>query len=287
MKPLPLSTGWGFHERFESLHVREMMDQATPPIAIRFINVWKHFKDRDVEALGGIDLEVFQGEFLSLIGPSGSGKSTLLELLGDIGDEGGPSEGKILVEGKDPEELRMGRGYGIVFQESTLFPWYRVFENCLLPFRIAKSQLSNEDQARRIESLLEMVDIDRKFWFYYPKELSGGMQQRVAIVRALALDPPLLLMDEPFGALDDLTRKSMQMLLLDIWSKTKKTILIVTHSISEACFMSDRVVILSPRPGRITRIIPIPLGRPRDRSMVETKAFGRICGMVREALGSG
>ena len=113
-----------------------------PPIAIRFINVWKHFKDRDVEALGGIDLEVFQGEFVSLIGPSGSGKSTLLELLGDIGDEGGPSEGKILIDGKTPEELRMGRGYGIVFQDSTLFPWYRVFENCLLPFRIAKSQLS-------------------------------------------------------------------------------------------------------------------------------------------------
>jgi len=263
------------------------MDQTSPPIAIRFINVWKHFKDRDVEALGGIDLEVFQGEFVSLIGPSGSGKSTLLELLGDIGDEGGPSEGKILIEGKDPEELRMGRGYGIVFQESTLFPWFRVFENCLLPFRIARSELSREEQVGRIESLLEMVDIDRKFWFYYPRELSGGMQQRVSIVRALALDPPLLLMDEPFGALDDLTRKSMQMLLLDIWSKTKKTIVIVTHSISEACFMSDRVIILSPRPGRITRIIPIPLGRPRDRSMVETKAFGRICGMVREGLGSG
>ncbi|HSB04630.1 MAG TPA: ABC transporter ATP-binding protein [Thermodesulfobacteriota bacterium] len=264
------------------------MDQeTTSPIAIRFINVRKHFKDRDVEALDGIDLEVFQGEFMSIIGPSGSGKSTLLELLGDIGDEGGPSEGKILIDGKTPEELRMGRGYGIVFQDSTLFPWYRVFENCLLPFRIAKSQFPKEEQVRRIESLLEMVDIDRKFWSYYPKELSGGMQQRVAIVRALALDPPLLLMDEPFGALDDLTRKSMQMLLLDIWSKTKKTILIVTHSISEACFMSDRVVILSPRPGRIARTISIPLGRPRDRTMVETKAFGRICGMVREALGSG
>ena len=263
------------------------MDQETfSPVVIRFIDVRKHFKDRDVEALDGIDLEVFQSEFISLIGPSGSGKSTLLELLGDIGDEGGPSEGKILIDGKTPEELRMGRGYGIVFQESTLFPWYRVFENCLLPFRIAKSPIPKADQVRRIESLLEMVDIDRKFWFYYPKELSGGMQQRVAIVRALALDPPLLLMDEPFGSLDDLTRKSMQMLLLDIWSKTKKTILIVTHSISEACFMSDRVVILSPRPGRITRIISIPLGRPRDRSMVETKAFGRICGMVREALGS-
>jgi len=264
------------------------MDQETSSsIAIRFINVRKHFKDRDVEALDGIDLEVFQGEFMSIIGPSGSGKSTLLELLGDIGDEGGPSEGKILIDGKTPEELRMIRGYGIVFQDSTLFPWYRVFENCLLPFRIAKSQLPKEEQVRRIESLLEMVDIDRKFWSYYPKELSGGMQQRIAIVRALALDPPLLLMDEPFGALDDLTRKSMQMLLLDIWSKTKKTILIVTHSISEACFMSDRVIILSPRPGRIARIISIPLGRPRDRTKVETKAFGRICGMVREALGSG
>ncbi len=263
------------------------MDQETsPPIAIRFINIKKHFKDRDVEALGGIDLEVFQGEFMSIIGPSGSGKSTLLELLGDIGDEGGASEGKILVDGKTPEDLRMGRGYGIVFQDSTLFPWYRVFENCLLPFRIARSELPKEGQIRRIESLLEMVEIDRRFWSYYPKELSGGMQQRVAIVRALALDPPLLLMDEPFGALDDLTRKSMQTLLLDIWSKTKKTILIVTHSISEACFMSDRVVILSPRPGRITRIVPIPFPRPRDRAMVETKAFGRICGMVSEALGS-
>jgi len=264
-----------------------MNQEAASPVAIRFVNVRKHFRDRDVEALGGIDLEVFQGELVSLIGPSGSGKSTLLELLGDIGDEGGPTEGTIFIDGKTPEELRRGRGYGIVFQESTLFPWYRVFENCLLPFRIAKSELPGEEQIHRIETLLEMVELDRKFWPYYPKELSGGMQQRVAIVRALALDPPLLLMDEPFGALDDLTRKSMQMLLLGIWAKTEKTILMVTHSISEACFMSDRVVVLSHRPGRISRIINIPLHRPRDRMMVETKAFGRICGMVREALGSG
>jgi NitT/TauT family transport system ATP-binding protein len=264
-----------------------MNQEATPPITIRFVNVKKHFKDRDVEALGGIDLEVAQGEFITLIGPSGSGKSTLLELLGDIGDEGGPTEGKILIDGKTPEVLRRERGYGIVFQESTLFPWYRVFENAILPFQIARSKISKEEQVRRIESLLEMVDLDRKFWPYYPRELSGGMQQRVAIVRALALDPPLLLMDEPFGALDDLTRKSMQMLLLDIWAKTKKTILMVTHSISEACFMSDRVVVLSHRPGRITRIVTIPLDRPRDRSMTDTKAFARICGMVREALGSG
>jgi NitT/TauT family transport system ATP-binding protein len=264
-----------------------MNQEATPPITIRFVNVKKHFKDRDVEALGGIDLEVAQGEFITLIGPSGSGKSTLLELLGDIGDEGGPTEGKILIDGKTPEVLRRERGYGIVFQESTLFPWYRVFENAILPFQIARSKIPKEEQVRRIESLLEMVDLDRKFWPYYPRELSGGMQQRVAIVRALALDPPLLLMDEPFGALDDLTRKSMQMLLLDIWAKTKKTILMVTHSISEACFMSDRVVVLSHRPGRITRIVTIPLDRPRDRSMTDTKAFARICGMVREALGSG
>jgi NitT/TauT family transport system ATP-binding protein len=259
----------------------------TSPIAIRFNDVRKHFKDRDVEALGGIDLEVFRGEFVCLIGPSGSGKSTLLEMLGDIGDEGGPSQGQISIEGKTPQELRRGRGYGIVFQESTLFPWYRVLENCLLPFRIAGSELPRDEQVKRIGQLLEMVGLDRRFWDYYPKELSGGMQQRVAIVRALALDPPLLLMDEPFGALDDLTRKAMQMLLLDLWSKTQKTILMVTHSISEACFMSDRVVVLSHRPGRITRIIAIPLDRPRDRSMTETKAFARICGMVREALGSG
>ena len=264
-----------------------MNQESLLPVAIRFVDVRKHFRDRDVEALGGIDLEIFQGELVSLIGPSGSGKSTLLELLGDIGDEGGPTEGTIFIEGKTPEELRRGRGYGIVFQESTLFPWYRVFENCLLPFRIAKSRLPREERVHRIETLLEMVELDRKFWSYYPKELSGGMQQRVAIVRALALDPPLLLMDEPFGALDDLTRKSMQMLLLGIWAKTQKTILMVTHSISEACFMSDRVVVLSHRPGRISRIITIPLHRPRERMMVETKAFGRICGMVREVLGSG
>jgi NitT/TauT family transport system ATP-binding protein len=264
-----------------------MPPESTPPIIIRLIAVKKHFKDRDVEALGGINLEVARGELISLIGPSGSGKSTLLELLGDIGDEDGPTEGEILIEEKTPQELRRTRGYGIVFQESTLFPWYRVFENCLLPFRIAGSELPKEDQVKRIESLLEMVDLDRKFWAYFPKELSGGMQQRVSIVRALALDPPLLLMDEPFGALDDLTRKSMQMLLLDIWAQTRKTILMVTHSISEACFMSDRVVVLSHRPGRIVRMISIPLDRPRERSVTETKAFARICGMVREALGSG
>jgi len=264
-----------------------MNQDATPPITIQFVNVKKHFKDRDVEALGGINLEVAQGEFITLIGPSGSGKSTLLELLGDIGDEGGPTEGTILIDGKTPEQLRRERGYGIVFQESTLFPWYRVFENAILPFQISKSKIPKEEQIGRTEMLLEMVGLDRRFWSYYPKELSGGMQQRVAIVRALALDPPFLLMDEPFGALDDLTRKSMQMLLLDIWSKTKKTILMVTHSISEACFMSDRVVVLSHRPGRITRIITIPLDRPRERSMTDTKAFVRICGMVREALGSG
>jgi NitT/TauT family transport system ATP-binding protein len=264
-----------------------MTEEAAPPIIIRFVNVKKHFKDRDVEALGGIDLEVAQGEFITLIGPSGSGKSTLLELLGDIGDEGGPTEGCILIDGKTPEQLRRERGYGIVFQESTLFPWYRVFENAILPFQISRSKIPKEEQIGRTEMLLEMVGLDRRFWSYYPKELSGGMQQRVAIVRALALDPPLLLMDEPFGALDDLTRKSMQMLLLDIWSRTKKTILMVTHSISEACFMSDRVVVLSHRPGRITRIITIPLDRPRERSMTDTKAFVRICGMVREALGSG
>jgi len=260
---------------------------GTPSVAIRLVNVKKHFKDRDVEALGGINLEVAQAEFITLIGPSGSGKSTLLELLGDIGDEGGPSEGDILIGEKTPRQLRRARGYGIVFQDSVLFPWYRAFENCLLPFRIAKSDLSEKEQIKRIESLLEMVGLDRKFWSYYPKELSGGMQQRVAIVRALALDPPLLLMDEPFGALDDLTRKSMQMLLLDIWAKTRKTILMVTHSITEACFMSDRVVVLSHRPGHIVRIVSIPLNRPRERTMTETKAFARICGMVRDALGSG
>jgi NitT/TauT family transport system ATP-binding protein len=151
-----------------------MNQDATAPITIRFVNVKKHFKDRDVEALGGIDLEVARGEFVTLIGPSGSGKSTLLELIGDIGDEGGPTEGRILIDGKTPEQLRRERGYGIVFQESTLFPWYRVFENAMLPFQISKSKIPNDKQIGRTEMLLEMVGLDRRFWSYYPKELSGG-----------------------------------------------------------------------------------------------------------------
>src|SRR4030067_3711861 len=175
-----------------------MHQETPPPIAIRLVNVKKYFKDRDVEALGGVSLEVLRGEFIILIGPSGSGKSTLLELLGDIGDEGGPTEGCILTDGRTPEQLRRERGYGIVFQESTLFPWYRVFENAILPFQISKSKIPKEEQIGRTEMLLEMVGLARRFWSYYPKELSGGMQQRVAIVRARALDPPLLLMDEPF-----------------------------------------------------------------------------------------
>jgi NitT/TauT family transport system ATP-binding protein len=211
-----------------------MNGEVISSIAIRLVNVKKHFKDRDVEALGGIYLEVVQGEFVTLIGPSGSGKSTLLELLGDIGDEGGPSEGEILIEGKTPQELRRVRGYGIVFQESTLFPWYRVFENTLLPFRIAPGD----------------GGLGQKILVLLSKRTLRGMQQRVAIVRALALDPPLLLMDEPFGALDDLTRKTMQMLLLDIWSKTQKTILMVTHLFLKpvscqtvsSSFHTDRVV---------------------------------------------
>lgn len=133
-----------------------MNQDTAPPVVIRLVNVKKHFKDRDVEALGGIELEVARGEFMSLIGPSGSGKSTLLELLGDISDEGGPSEGEILIEEKTPEELRRAQGYGLVFQESTLFPWYRIFENALLPFHIAKSPLPKEQQVSRIESCREV-----------------------------------------------------------------------------------------------------------------------------------
>ncbi len=221
-----------------------MDPQSTLPVAIRLTNVKKHFKDRDVEALDGIDLEVAQGEFLSLIGPSGSGKSTLLELMGDIGDEGGPSDGEILIEEKTPQELRQARGYGIVFQDSTLFPWYRVFENCLLPFRIAKTKLRKEGQVKRIESLLEMVGLDRKFWSYYPKELSGGMNQRVLIAQALAGNPRLLVADEPTTALDVTIQAQIIELLGRLRQQLGMAILLITHNLGIVGDVADQVAVM-------------------------------------------
>lgn len=229
-------------------------------------------------ALQDIILEIQQGEFVSLIGPSGCGKSTLLRIIGDLIS---PSNGKVLVNGKAAAQARIDRDYGIVFQAPVLFDWRTVEKNVQLPLEImGKSQ---QERTARANQMLELVELTG-FQKHYPYQLSGGMQQRVSIARALSFDPQLLLMDEPFGALDEITRERMNAELLDIWGRTKTTIVFVTHSIPEAVFLSTRVVVMSARPGRITEIIPIDLPQPRGVDTRELPRFYELVTRVRESL---
>lgn len=232
-------------------------------------------------ALQDINLEIQQGEFVSLIGPSGCGKSTLLRIIGDLIS---PSNGKALVNGKTAAQARIDRDYGIVFQAPVLFDWRTVEKNVQLPLEImGKSQ---QERTARANQMLELVELTG-FQKHYPYQLSGGMQQRVSIARALSFDPQLLLMDEPFGALDEITRERMNAELLDIWGRTKTTIVFVTHSIPEAVFLSTRVVVMSARPGRITEIIPIDLPQPRGVDTRELPRFYELVTRVRESLRGG
>ncbi len=229
-------------------------------------------------ALQDIHLEIQQGEFISLIGPSGCGKSTLLRIIGDLIS---PSNGTVLVNGKPAEKARLDRDYGIVFQAPVLFDWRSVEKNVQLPLEIMGK--SAAERAARANQMLELVELNG-FQKHYPYQLSGGMQQRVSIARALSFHPQLLLMDEPFGALDEITRERLNAELLNIWSHTKTTIVFVTHSIPEAVFLSTRVVVMSARPGRITEIIPIDLPQPRDMDTRELPRFYELVTQVREAL---
>jgi NitT/TauT family transport system ATP-binding protein len=231
-----------------------------------------------VEALRGIELTVRRGEFVSLIGPSGCGKSTLLRMIGDLTS---PTDGTITVNGKTAHRARLDRDYGIVFQAPVLFDWRTVAANVELPLEIMR--MSREERARRASELLAMVELS-DFGRHHPWQLSGGMQQRVAIARALALDPAILLMDEPFGALDEMTRERMNLELLRIWERTGTTVVFVTHSIPEAVFLSTRVVVMSPRPGRITAIVPIDLPRHRTVDTRETPRYFELVTQVRESL---
>ncbi len=231
-----------------------------------------------VEALRDIDLDIRNGEFVSLIGPSGCGKSTLLRLIGDLVD---PTCGTLEVNGKPPREARLERDYAMVFQRATLLEWRTVVKNVELPLEIMR--VGREERRRRAEENLELVALT-EFRDHYPWQLSGGMQQRVAIARGLVFDPALLLMDEPFGALDEMTRERMQMELLDIWRRTGKTVVFVTHSIPEAVFLSTRVIVMSPRPGRITEIIEVDLAQPRGIATREDPAYFAKLTEVREAL---
>jgi NitT/TauT family transport system ATP-binding protein len=218
------------------------------------------------------------GEFISLIGPSGCGKSTLMRLIGDLTQA---TSGAIRVKGKSPERARADRDYGIVFQSPVLYDWRTVQRNVELPLEVMGVGAS--ERSRRATEMLELVGL-REFVKAYPWQLSGGMQQRVAIARALVFAPSILLMDEPFGALDEITRERMQQELLTIWARTNATVIFVTHSIPEAVFLSDRVVVMSPRPGRIASIVAVDLPRPRDIVTRESPRFFALATEVREQL---
>jgi NitT/TauT family transport system ATP-binding protein len=232
-------------------------------------------------ALESIDLEIGRGEFISLIGPSGCGKSTLLRIIGDLIE---PTEGTAIVNGKPAAQARRDRDYGMVFQAPVLFDWRTVEENVRLPLEVLG--YGADRQAERTKAMLELVELG-DFAGHHPWQLSGGMQQRVAIARALAFEPSILLMDEPFGALDEMTRERMNQEVQRIWAQTGTTIVFVTHSIPEAVFLSSRVVVMSARPGRITRVIDIDLPRPRTDDTRESERYFELVTEVREALRGG
>ena len=229
-------------------------------------------------ALEGIDLAIRAGEFLSLIGPSGCGKSTLLRIIGDLT---APSRGTVVVNGKPADRARRDRDYGMVFQAPVLFEWRTVEDNVKLPLEIQGA--GSAKRTARAREMLELVELG-DFLGHYPYQLSGGMQQRVAIARALAFEPAILLMDEPFGALDEMTRERMNSEVLRIWERTGTTVVFVTHSIPEAVFLSSRVVVMSARPGRITKVIDVDLPRPRNEDTRETRRYFELVTEVREAL---
>jgi NitT/TauT family transport system ATP-binding protein len=231
-----------------------------------------------VTALEDIDLTVAQGEFVSLIGPSGCGKSTLLRLVADLLQ---PTSGTVLVNGATPHAARLQRTYGMVFQAATLLEWRRIRANIELPLEIM-----GVPKERRRTRALEMLDLVglADFADHYPWQLSGGMQQRVAIARALAFEPSILLMDEPFGALDEMTRERMQAEVLRLWRETGTTVVFVTHSIPEAVFLSTRVVVMSPRPGRVSEVVDVDLPRTRDDDTREEQRFFALTTQVRDAL---
>ncbi len=254
------------------------MTETQPAVSIKGLS--KSFKT-GVTALTEIDLEVRPREFISLIGPSGCGKSTLLRIIGDLIE---PSEGIVEVNGKPAHRARLDHDYGIVFQEAVLYDWRTVSKNISLPLELLR--WSKEKRSERVNELLGLVELEG-FEDNHPWQLSGGMQQRVAIARALSFSPALLLMDEPFGALDEMTRERLNLELLRIWDASGSTIVFVTHSIPEAVFLSTRVVVMSPRPGRVSAIVDVDLPHPRTARTREEPRFFELVTQVRERLAGG
>jgi len=256
---------------------------ATKRLAVDVRNVSLTFETADgkIDALSNVSLQVADGEFVSFIGPSGCGKTTMLRVIADLQQ---PTSGTLLVNGMSAEQARLARRYGYVFQAPALFPWRTIEKNIKLPLEIMG--FSESEQRQRAARYLDMVNLtgfERKF----PWQLSGGMQQRVSIARALSFDPELLLMDEPFGALDEIVRDHLNAQLLQLWDKTGKTVLFVTHSIPEAVFLSTRIVVMSPRPGRIIDVIDCNFPRDRTLEVRETPDFLKIAQRVRAGLRAG
>ncbi|KTR05842.1 sulfonate ABC transporter ATP-binding protein [Aureimonas ureilytica] len=237
--------------------------------------------DGPVHALKDVGLSVNRGEFVSFIGPSGCGKTTLLRVIADLEQ---PTSGAIRVNGLSPEEARLARAYGYVFQAAALYPWRNIERNVALPLEIMG--LAKAERSDRVSRNLDLVGLSG-FGRKYPWQLSGGMQQRASIARALSFDPDLLLMDEPFGALDEIVRDRLNEELLKLWAKTRKTVIFVTHSIPEAVFLSTRIVVMSPRPGRIIDIVDCDLGPDRPLEIRQTPRFLEIAHRVREGLKAG
>ena len=251
---------------------------------VRIRGVDKVFTTREgasTVALKGIDLDIRPGEFVSLIGPSGCGKSTLLRVIGDLVE---PTRGDVVVNGKPAPRARLDRDYGMVFQAPVLFDWRSVEDNVKLPLEILGKP--RDWRAKRAKEMLDLVELG-DFTRHMPYQLSGGMQQRVAIARALSFEPRILLMDEPFGALDEMTRERMNDEVLRIWEQTGTTIVFVTHSIPEAVFLSSRVVVMSARPGQITKVVDVDLPRPRTDDSRYTERYFALITEVREALRAG
>ncbi|MFC3704378.1 ABC transporter ATP-binding protein [Devosia honganensis] len=237
--------------------------------------------DGDIVALADVNLTIEKGEFVSFIGPSGCGKTTFLRTIADLET---PSSGTLTINGQTPGAARKARAYGYVFQAAALYPWRNIEKNVALPLEIMNYPAA--EQAERVRRTLELVNLTG-FEKKYPWQLSGGMQQRASIARALSFDADLLLMDEPFGALDEIVRDHLNSELLKLWARTEKTICFVTHSIPEAVYLSTKIVVMSPRPGRVTDIIESNLPRERPLDIRETPEFLEIAARVRDGLRAG
>lgn len=252
--------------------------ESLPEIEFEHVSMRYQTDAAEVLALEDVSVNIQKGEFVSLLGPSGCGKTTLLRIMADLIQ---PTSGEVKIAGETAKEARLAQKYGIVFQSPVLYDWRKVKQNISLPLEMMG--MTKIEKEKRIHNLLELVGLE-KFKDKYPWQLSGGMQQRVAIARALAMEPEILLMDEPFSALDEFSRERLNEELLSIWSKFGNTVVFVTHSISEAIFLSDRVFVLSPHPGRLSAIVEIDLPRPRTKEMRNSPEFYQLISDIRSSF---